>query len=193
MYEDAAVQVKAFGDAVVAQAGPEAARLLTTLTDEQLTELEASLDERARERAEEYERELSKGSWRKERERDVRRQLKRWTGAATQEQQAIIAQTVEQLEPTTQDWTESQRQWRTLLIGTLRAPPTPARERDVLQLLLDPGQHWTQAYSEKNRRNRERTLALLEQLDASLSTKQRAHLQRALEELAGRLDALKET
>jgi hypothetical protein len=185
--------VKAFGDAVVAQAGPEAARLLTTLTDEQLAELEAGLEERARERAEESERELAKGSWRKERERDLRRQMKRWTGAATQEQRAIIAQTVEQLEPTTQDWTESQRQWRTLLIGTLRSPPTPARELDVLQLLLDPGQHWTQGYSEKNRRNRERTLALLEQLDASLSTEQRAHLQRELEELARRLDALKET
>jgi hypothetical protein len=193
VYEDTAAQVEAFGEAVVAQAGPEAARLLTTLTDEQLTELEKSLDERARERAEESERELEKGSWRRERERDLRRQLKRWTGAVTQEQQAVIAQSVSEIEPTTQEWAESQRQWRRLLIATLRTPATSARERDVLQLLREPDEHWTEAYSEKNRRNRERTFALLERLDASLTAEQRAHLQHKLEELAGRLDALRET
>lgn len=193
VYEETAAKVEAFGEAVVTQAGPEAARLLTTLSDEQLTQLEKSLDERARETAEESERELEDGSWRRERERDLRRQLKRWTGAVTQQQQGVIAQAVSEFEPTTQDWTESQRQWRRLLIATLRTPATSARERDVLQLLREPDEHWTEAYSEKNRRNRERTFALLERLDASLTAKQRAHLQRKLEELAGRLDALRET
>jgi hypothetical protein len=193
VYEHAAAQVERFGEAVIARAGPEAARLLATLNDEQLTQLDENLEERALERAEKTARELEKGSWRKEQARELRRQLKRWTGAVTKEQEAIIAQSVEQFEPTAQEWTESQHRWRKLLIATLRTPATPAREQDVLQLLREPSLHWTDAYSAKNRRNRERTFALLERLDGSLTHEQRAHLQRELEQLADQLDALRET
>jgi len=193
VYEEAAAQVARFAEAVIARAGPEAARLLATLSDEQLTQLEENLEERALERAEKTARELEKGSWRKEQVRDVRRQLKRWTGAVTKEQEAIIAESVAQFEPTAHDWAESQRRWRKLLIATLRTPATPAREQDVLQLLREPNLYWTDAYSAKNRRNRERTFALLDRLDGSLTREQRAHLQRELEELADQLDALRET
>jgi hypothetical protein len=193
LYEQTAAQVEHFGEAVVAKAGPEAARLLATLTHEQLTQLDENLEERALERARETTHKLDTGAWRKEQTRDLRRQLKRWTGAVTKEQQAIIAESVEQFEPTVQDWTESQRRWRKLLIATLRTPATPERERDVLELLREPDVHWTDAYSAKNRRNRERTFALVERLDSSLTQSQRAQLQRKLEELAEQLDALRET
>ena len=52
-YERVEKQIEAFGDAVVAQATPEAARMLLKLSDAQLDELDRNLDERSIERAEE--------------------------------------------------------------------------------------------------------------------------------------------
>ena len=193
-YERVEAQIESFGEAVVAQATPEAARLLLQLSDAQIDELDRNLEERALERAEEDQKALDKGVWRTERERDLRRQLKRWTGSATAEQEKLIAAAVAQFEPTSAEWIESQRQWRKLLIDAVRTrPATPAVEQQVLQLLQAPDAHWTQGYTAKNERNRERSLALLERLDASLTTTQREHLRRELNDLAGQLDALRET
>jgi hypothetical protein len=192
-YERVERQVEAFGDAVVAQTTPEAARMLMKLSDAQLDELDRNLDERSRERAEEDQKAIDKGAWRKERARDLRRQLKRWTGSVTDAQEALIEEAARQFEPTSSDWLESQRQWRRLLFEALRErPATSATEQRVLQLLRRPDAHWTHAYTAKSERNREHAFLLLESLDASLTPPQREHLRGELEELAGQLDALRE-
>jgi flagellar biosynthesis chaperone FliJ len=191
-YERVEKQIEAFGDAVVAQATPEAARMLLKLSDAQLDELDRNLDERSVERAEEDQKAIDKGAWRMERARDLRRQLKRWTGTVTDGQKALIEQAAAQFEPTSSDWLESQRQWRRLLIEALRArPATPATEERVLQLLRRPDAHWTHGYTAKSERNREHSFMLLESLDASLTPAQREHLRRELAELAEQLDALR--
>ena len=191
-YERVEARIEAFGQAVVRHATPEAARLLSRLSDAQLDELDQSLEERALERAEESQKAIEKGVWRKERERDTRRQLKRWTGGVTREQKALIGQAVAQLESTSSDWLDSQRQWRRLLIETLRnRSSTTTTDERVLQLLREPDAHWTAAYTAKNERNHERTLALLEQLDQSLTRAQRQRLIRELKELAEQLEGLK--
>jgi hypothetical protein len=191
-YERVEKQVEAFGDAVVAQATPEAARMLMKLSDAQLDELERNLDERSVERAEEDQQAIDTGAWRQDRARDLRRQLKRWTGNVTDGQKALIEQAAAQFEPTSSDWLESQRQWRRLLFETLRErPATPATEQRVLELLQRPDAHWTHGYTAKNERNRECSFMLLESLDASLTSAQREHLRGELAELAGQLDALR--
>jgi hypothetical protein len=191
-YERVEKQVEAFGDAVVAQATPEAARMLMKLSDAQLDELDRNLDERSVERAEEDQQAIDKGAWRKERARDLRRQLKRWTGNVTDGQKALIEQAAAQFEPTSSDWLESQRQWRRLLFETLRErPATPATEQRVLELLQRPDAHWTHGYTAKSERNRECSFMLLESLDASLTPAQREHLRDELAELAEQLDALR--
>jgi Family of unknown function (DUF6279) len=191
-YERVEEQIEEFGDAIVAQATPEAARMLMKLSDAQLDELDRNLDERAIERAEEDQKAIDKGAWRRERARDLRRQLKRWTGSVTDAQEGLIEQAAGQFEPTSSDWLESQRQWRRLLIETLGArPATPATEQRVLQLLRRPDAHWTHGYSAKSDRNREHSLVLLESLDASLTPSQREHLRGELAQLARQLDAIR--
>jgi hypothetical protein len=191
-YERVEKQLEAFGDAVVAQTTPEAARMLMRLSDAQLDELDRNLDERSIERAEEDQKAINKGAWRKERARDLRRQLKRWTGSVTDEQKAVIEQAAAQFEPTSSDWLESQREWRRLLIEALRArPATPESEQRVLQLLQHPDAYWTHGYTAKSARNREHSFMLLESLDASLTPSQREHLRGELGELAEQLDALR--
>jgi Family of unknown function (DUF6279) len=191
-YERVERQIEAFGDAVVAQTTPEAARMLMKLSDAQLDELDRNLDERSIERAEEDQKTIDKGAWRKERARDLRRQLKRWTGSVTDEQEALIGQAAAQFAPTSSDWLESQRQWRRLLIEALRArPATPAAEQRVVELLRRPDAHWTHGYTTKSESNREHSLMLLESLDSSLTALQREHLRDEISQLAAQLDALK--
>jgi hypothetical protein len=190
-YARTEAQIEAFASELVRQAAPEAVRLLRRLSDAQLDELDRNLEERALERALESQKALKKGVWRKERERDLRRQLKRWTGSITGEQKTLIAEAAAQFEFTSNDWLESQRQWRRLLIEALRAHP--AAEERILRLLREPNAHWTAEYSAKNERNRARSLALLERLDVSLTQTQREHLRRELEQLAEQLEDLRET
>lgn len=192
VYERVADRLEAFGQAVVRRATPEAARLLMSLTDEQLDELDANLEERAQERAEESRKALERGVWRKERERDLQRQVKRWTGEVTHEQRALISRAVANFEPTSEEWLHSQRQWRKMLMSTLHAR-APDREARVSHLLREPNRCWTPEYVAKNDRNRERTLALIDGLDGSLTPKQRERLQGELTELARELEDLQET
>ncbi|MGH8178420.1 MAG: DUF6279 family lipoprotein [Steroidobacter sp.] len=193
-YERAEQRIEAFGEAVIAQTAPEAARLLTLLSPAQLDEFEKKLEERSLERSEEAQKAIAKGAWRRDRARDLRRQLKRWTGSVTDEQQVLIGQSVVQLEPMANDWLESQSQWRRLLLETLRAQTAmAAKEQRVLELLRQPDTQWTADYNSKNERNRNHSLALLEALDASLTSAQRERLRRELTELAGQLDDLRET
>jgi hypothetical protein len=190
-YEDVARQVASFADSVVGRATPEAARLLLTLTPAQVAELDANLDRRGRERAKESLERIRKGDWRAERARDLRRQLKRFTGAVTKEQQDIIEEAASSFEPTTEEWLESQRQWRKVLVDTLNEPRTPDLEQRVLALLQRPDAHWTQSYRTKNDRNREQSLSLIERLDQSLTPRQRERLRRELHDIARQLESLR--
>lgn len=194
-YKGIEAQVEGFGSRLVEQATPDAARLLTSLTPEQLDELEKNLTEKARERNEKSLKAQAEGKWHEKRAKDVEKQLKRWTGSVTKEQRQLIAQLSTQFQSTTTDWLESQERWRHAMFSALRArftagqSPAEVEER-ILALLRTPDTQWTRAYQAKATQNREQSLTVLGAIDASLTAPQRAYLQRELTQLAEQLEGM---
>lgn len=192
-YERAEKQVEQFGETVIAKAAPAAAQLLMSLTPAQVSELQANLEEKSRERSAKNRQAIARGAWHEQRAKDWQRQLKRWTGAVTPEQKSLVQEAVAQLEPTSSDWLASQQRWRAALRRALDERGSPAvTQRRILQLLQEPGSEWTAEYRSKSERNHVRMLSLLQSLDASLTGSQREQLQRELLQLAEQLEALTE-
>jgi hypothetical protein len=194
-YKSIEAQVEGFGSRLVEQAAPDAARLLMSLTPEQIDELEANLSEKARERNEKNLEALAQGKWHEKRAKDIEKQLKRWTGAVTKEQRQLIAQLSGQFQSTTADWLESQERWRQAMFGALRERFTAAQspavvEERILTLLRTPEAQWTRAYQAKAAQNREQSLTVLGAIDSSLTAAQRAHLQRELIQLGEQLEGM---
>jgi hypothetical protein len=194
-YKGIEAQVEAFSARLVERATPDAARLLMSLTPEQIDELEANLAEKARERNEKSLAAQAEGKWHEKRAKDIEKQLKRWTGSVTKEQRQLIAQLSTQFQSTTTDWLESQEHWRHAMFGALRARFTASEspaviEERILALLRTPEAQWTRAYQAKATQNREQSLTVLGAIDASLTTPQRAHLQRELTQLAEQLEGM---
>jgi hypothetical protein len=194
-YKGIETQVELFGSRLVERAAPEAARLLMSLSPEQLTEFENNLAEKSRERNEKDLKALAAGQWHEKRAKDIEKQLKRWTGSVTKQQHLLIAEESKQFESTTADWLESQASWRKAMFGALRerftAGQSPAAvEERILALLRTPESQWTRAYQAKAAQNREQSLVVLRALDASLTPEQRSYLQRELNQLAQRLESM---
>ena len=191
-FEQAQQRIEGFGQDLVTQAAPEAARLLLTLTPAQVDELLTSLEEKSQERSDEQREAIADGTWHRKRAKDLQRQLKRWTGSVTAAQKTLLEQVAGELEPTTGEWLDSTRRWRGALRDALAQPRTAASSDRLLALLRAPDSEWTAEYLAKAARNRERVLAMLESLDASLTPPQRERLQRELRQMAGQLEALTE-
>lgn len=182
-----------FGTDLVAKVAPDAARLLMRLSPAQVNEFLANLDERAAERAEDDLDAIAAGSWYAKRAKDTEKQLKRWTGQITAEQKLLLRQAARELQPTTAEWLASQSRWRAALGDALLSGDTPENvERRILELLHQPNTQWTPEYQAKSFQNREHFLRLVQALDASLVSAQRARLRRELNELAVQLEALTE-
>ena len=182
-------QVEGFVSDFAAQTAPQASRLLLELTPAQVEELLANLEEKSQERSAESLQEIRNGSWQANRVKQTQRQVKRWTGTITEEQKLLVREMSQQIQPTTNEWLESQRRWRAAL-GDAFSHRGTAQER--ILLLREPDTQWTAQYKTKEASNREQVLSLLTALDASLTPAQREHMQRELTALAERLDALTE-
>jgi hypothetical protein len=194
-YQGIETQIEQFGARLVDQAAPDAARLLMSLSSRQLTEFEANLAEKSRERNEENLEALAKGKWHEKRAKDIEKQLKRWTGSITKEQHLLIAEESKRFDTTTADWLESQARWRKAMFGALQerftAAQSPAAvEQRILALLRSPESQWTRTYQTKAAQNREQSLEVLGAIDASLTPEQRSHLQRELIKLAQQLETM---
>lgn len=194
-YKRIEAQVEQFGARLVDQAAPDAARLLMSLSPQQLTEFETNLAEKSRERNEKNLKALADGKWHEKRANDIEKQLKRWTGSITKEQRLLIAAESKRFDTTTSDWLESQARWRKAMFGALQErftaaqSPTATEER-ILALLRSPESQWTRAYQTKAAQNREQSLEVLGAIDASLTPEQRSHLQGELTKLAKQLEAM---
>ncbi len=193
-YEPALDRVEEFVADFAAQTAPQAARLLMDLSPAQVEELLANLEEKSNERSEDDRDETRAGTWQANQIKNTQRQVKRWTGAVTEEQKLLVREMSQHIQPTTAEWLESQRQWRRALrdaLGDAFSNRDTAEER-ILQLLRDPDTQWTAQYKTKEASNREQVLSLLAALDASLTPAQRERMQRELMTLAERLEALTE-
>lgn len=179
---------------LVKKTAPEASQLLTHLSPDQVDELIENLADKTRESTQENAEAVAAKKWKPEQTKSFARQMKRWTGSVSKQQNDIIAKHVDNLEPTYLDWAESQASWRAALRDALLAKDgaeeSPAQPPKVLVLLEDPDRQWTNDYSQKVQRNRERYQAMLLELDATLSAQQRAHLREQLNKLSQQLTRL---
>jgi hypothetical protein len=189
-YQRALDRIEGFAEDFTAQTAPQAARLLMELSPAQVEEFLANLEEKSNERAKENREALRDGTWQAKRVKDTQRQVKRWTGAITEEQKVLVREMAQHIQPTTADWLESQRQWRAALREAFSNPDDA--EKRILQLLREPDTQWTAQYKTKEAGNREQMLSMLAALDASLTPAQRGRMQRELTTLAERLEALTE-
>jgi len=189
-YQRALERVQGFAEDFSAQTAPQAAHLLMELSPAQVEEFLANLEEKSRERSEKNREALQDGTWQTKQIKNTQRQVKRWTGSVTEEQKLLVREMSQHIQPTTDEWLESQRQWRAALRDAFSNRDTA--ERRILQLLREPDTQWTAQYKTKEASNREQFLSLLTALDASLTPAQRGRMQRELTNLAERLEALTE-
>ena len=189
-YQRALERVQGFAEDFSAQTAPQAAHLLMELSPAQVEEFLANLEEKSRERSEKNREALQDGTWQTKQIKNTQRQVKRWTGSVTEEQKLLVREMSQHIQPTTDEWLESQRQWRAALRDAFSNRDTA--EKRILQLLREPDTQWTAQYKTKEASNREQFLSLLTALDASLTPAQRGRMQRELTNLAERLEALTE-
>jgi hypothetical protein len=189
-YQRAFDRVEGFVQDFTAQTAPQAARMLLELSPAQVEELLTNLEEKSNERSEDERDAIQDGSWQTKQIKNTQRQVKRWTGAITEEQKLLVREMAQHIQPTTPEWLESQRQWRAALRDAFSNRDDA--EKRILQLLREPDTQWTAQYKTKEASNREQVLSLLTALDASLTPAQREHMQHELTALAERLDALTE-
>jgi hypothetical protein len=191
-------RVEGFVEDFTARTAPQAAHLLLELSPAQVEELLANLEEKSNERSEDEREAIADGTWQTKQIKNTQRQVKRWTGAITEEQKLLVREMAQHVQPTTPEWLESQRQWRAALRDALGAASGDAfsnrdtAEKRILQLLREPDTQWTAQYKTKEASNREQVLSLLTALDASLTAAQRERMQRELTTLAERLEELTE-
>ena len=110
------------------------------------------LTEKSNERSADSLEEIREGTWQARRVKETQRQVKRWTGTVTAEQKLLVNELSKQIQPTTEEWLESQRRWRTALADAFSNRGT-AEER-ILQLLREPDSQWTAQYKTKEESNR---------------------------------------
>jgi hypothetical protein len=187
-YQRVLDQVEGFASDFSAQTAPQAARLLMELSPAQVEEFLANLEEKSNERTADSREAIRDGTWQTKQVKNVQRQVKRWTGTITEEQKLLVKEMSQHIQPTTLEWLDSQRQWRTALRDAFSNRDT-AQER-ILQLLREPDTQWTAQYKTKEASNREQVLSLVTALDASLTQAQRQRMQRELTTLAERLEVL---
>lgn len=183
-------RVEGFLGDFTAQTAPQATRLLLELSPAQVEELLANLEEKSNERSEHERDAIRDGTWQAKQIKNTQRQVKRWTGAISDEQKRLVDETMQHIQPTTLEWLESQRHWRAALREAFSNRDTA--EKRILQLLREPDMQWTTQYKTKETNNREQFLSLMTALDASLTPAQRERMQRELTNLAERLEALTE-
>src|SRR5512138_23339 len=186
-FQQAFDRVEEFLGDFTAQTAPQATRLLLELSPAQVEELLTNLEEKSNERSEEERDAIRDGTWQRKQIKNTQRQLKRWTGAISDEQMRLVDETMQHIQPTTLEWLESQRHWRAALREAFSNRDTA--EQRILQLLREPDAQWTAQYKSKEASNREQFLSLLTALDASLTAVQRERMQRELTNLAERLEA----
>lgn len=160
-----------------------------TLSDAQVTSLLAGVDDKNQEYARRHADPPAERQ-RRATERQLRKQLDRWTGPLNREQRAWVRQWTDTRELTATPWLAYRRQWRDALAQTLEDRHGPAFCARVRTLLLDGESLQTPEQRAVFDRNHRQWISFLADLGQTLSTEQQQHLRSRLRELAQDLERL---
>jgi hypothetical protein len=168
----------------------DAAAFLQRLTDAQV---DGMFEEFAREDAKLAKKQAARTPERRlqERAKRVARSVERWTGPLDDAQRARLAAGLAAATPLDAEWLANRQRWREQLRAALgRRGDGAAFRAELERLFVRPETAWTADYRAAVDRNRATYEAMLADLDASLTPRQRAHLRDRLGEWATDLRSL---
>lgn len=189
-WTQASRQTEQYWRDIFAQAAPGYAAVAATLSDAQVAELLANLEKRDEERWREFadrtpEERLG------QREKSMRRAVERFTGKLTDGQRALVRDYAMRTRTFMPEWRENRRVWRQALAEALAdrrsGPPFAAR---MQQLIAEPDTLWTPQYRAAIEGRRAEIVALLAELDGSLTPGQRGTARKQMLALADELQEL---
>jgi hypothetical protein len=173
--EDAAQQAEVYWRRIFEQAAPGYASLAVTLSDRQVHELLASLQQADAKTWREYSGRTADDRHSR-REKSLRKNIERLTGPLNPQQRQLVRDYAWTARPFMFEWRENRRLWREELAAALRvrSGPREAFDERMRVLIAEPDRLWTPGYREAIATSRADFLDLMVQLDASLTPQQRA-------------------
>jgi len=175
---------------IFVQAAPGYAAVAATLTDAQVAELMRNLEKKDEETWREY-AERTPEERRARREKALRKTLERFTGPLTPGQRALVRAHAERAPPFMAEWRDNRRAWREALAAALAGRRSGQPFVDGMTLLISrPDELWTPQYRAAVEGRRSATVALLAELDGTLTPKQRGAARRELLSLADEVQRL---
>ncbi|HEY0974717.1 MAG TPA: DUF6279 family lipoprotein [Solimonas sp.] len=127
---------------------------------------------------------------RRDAERELLKQLRRWLGTVTPTQRTLISDWSAERPLVNGIWLDTRRQWRTTLADVLAARTEPTFCTRLSPLIVERDATLTQAQADALDANQARWLDLTEALQTTLTSSQRDTLRARLLELTRDLDAL---
>lgn len=188
--EQQAVQAEAFVRALMEALADDVPVLLAALSDAQVVELFGNLEDLNRKvRAEHIDAPAAALSVRQG-ER-MERRLRRWFGRLNADQRELVRIWRTQLTPVTEEWFANRMDWQRRLQEALsQRHDRPVFERLLAELLIHPDAAWSARYRAGVMRNRALTLALLADIHALATPRQRDRLLHEIDTLARQFDRL---
>ena len=189
MLEKLLQRLKARQAAVLEQFATLTCALAPRLTDAQVDELLTALAE-ARTEFSEDEVEIPEAKRRRNDEREVLSQLRRWLGSLTASQRELIGEWGAQHSPVSAAWLAAQRRWDAAVAEALTDRDQAAFCARARTLIVDRSQLWTPAERSAFASSRLQWMNLVEALSQTATTAQRKYLRKRLLALAEDFDAL---
>ncbi|AWF82457.1 hypothetical protein BTJ40_17430 [Microbulbifer sp. A4B17] len=155
--------------------------IVAQLTPQQIDRLQHNLTKKQQKTLEKWQR----SPWKIQRRRDrqIRRESRRWLGTLTEQQKQLIAAWVKQVEYNPVLRNEQQLIWQNHAIKLLRQKPDGYLQQ-LRDLLENPEQLWSDEYRKTQEQRKNQARELGEQILSSTSPTQRRHLSRTLREYA---------
>jgi hypothetical protein len=174
---------------VLSELGPDTAKVIATFDDEQVAELTAALAKKRRARQEESEG-MTTEELREEAEEQMTRNLKRWIGSPTREQQQRIHKWATGRAYAGTIWFQYQEAWASAFTELLQHRREPDFEKDVAEMFDHARVPYGEEMVKVQEHNRAAWIALMADLSAMLTPDQRKHAQQRLREFAADLEEL---
>lgn len=168
---------------------PDTARVLQTFDDDQVRDLLANMAERRGERAKESAG-LTTEEIREEAQDQMARNLKRWVGSLTREQERRIRDWSSERQYAGTVWHQYQEAWASAFTETLAHRRDPDFQQRLSVLFDNARVPYSEELEKVQQHNRASWIGLMADLSASLDARQRTHLRQRLTELAGDLEEL---
>jgi hypothetical protein len=172
-----------FGQRLVDRAMPSVVELFASLDDAQVEELLASIDERNREFREER-IDADAAQRRADRIESMQRSLKRFIGSTSDAQNDRLVDWADSLLYVAPRMHSHQQQWRDKLAALLASRNDVETFGPALAALFQPAGDWPNDFRAVMAVNRQRTLAMLVDIHASLSPRQKRRLLSRLNSLS---------